>query len=95
MQCAAGPNPLGFGQHCQSLSSWLPAALLLRSAIENSLQKVAMQSMPAIEPRKDQRPHFSFQLLLIKADHFASPTHADVTQTGAAIIPREALPAIP
>lgn len=42
MQYAAGSNPVGFGQHCQSLFSWLPAAFLLRSTIENSLQKVDM-----------------------------------------------------
>jgi len=51
--------------------------------------------MPAIELRKDQRLHFSFKLLLIMADHFASPKHADITQTGAVIIPLEAVPAIP
>lgn len=29
MQRAAGSDPIGFGQHCQSLFSWLPVASLL------------------------------------------------------------------
>lgn len=95
MQYAAGSNPVGFGQPCQSLFSWLPVALLLWSTIENRLQTVDMQNVPAIELRKNQRLHFSFKLLLTKADHFASPKHADITQSGAVIIPLEAVPAIP
>lgn len=51
--------------------------------------------MPTIEPRKDQRLPFSFKLLLIKADHFPNPKYADMTQTGAVIIPLEAMPASP
>lgn len=51
--------------------------------------------MPAIKPRKAQHLHFSLKILLIKADNFESLKHADITQTGTAIILLEAVPAMP